>query len=113
MHVLHVVGARPNFIKVAPVMRALAGCLGICQTLVHTGQHYDGNMSDIFFRQLEIPAPDENLEVGSGSHAQQTAQTMSRFEAVVLKTNLIWCSFTGMSTLPLRLRWCAPSSGYG
>ena len=66
-------------------MRALAGRLGICQTLVHTGQHYDVNMSDVFFRQLEIPAPDENLEVGSGSHAQQTAQTMSRFEAVVLK----------------------------
>ena len=85
MHVLHVVGARPNFMKVAPVMRALAGRLGIYQTLVHTGQHYDVNMSDVFFRQLEIPAPDENLDVGSGSHAQQTAQTMSRFEAVVLK----------------------------
>src|SRR5262249_50729209 len=71
--------------KVAPVMRALAGCLGVCQTLVHTGQHYDINMSDVFFRQLEIPAPDENLQVGSSSHAQQTAQTMSRFEAVALE----------------------------
>jgi UDP-N-acetylglucosamine 2-epimerase (non-hydrolysing) len=50
VHVLHVVGARPNFMKVAPVMRALAGRLGICQTLVHTGQHYDINMSDVFFR---------------------------------------------------------------
>jgi UDP-N-acetylglucosamine 2-epimerase (non-hydrolysing) len=85
VHVLHVVGARPNFMKVAPVMRALAARFGLCQTLVHTGQHYDINMSDLFFRQLEIPAPDENLEVGSGSHAQQTAQTMSRVEAVVLK----------------------------
>jgi UDP-N-acetylglucosamine 2-epimerase (non-hydrolysing) len=85
VHVLHVVGARPNFMKVAPVMRALASHPGMCQTLVHTGQHYDVNMSDVFFRQLEIPAPDENLEVGSGSHAQQTAQMMSRFEAVVLK----------------------------
>ena len=84
MHVLHVVGARPNFMKVAPVMRALAGRLGVCQTLVHTGQHYDINMSDVFFRQLEIPAPNENLQVGSSSHAQQTAQTMSRFEPIVL-----------------------------
>jgi len=70
--------------KVAPVMRALAGRLGIGQTLVHTGQHYDINMSDVFFRQLEIPAPNENLQVGSSSHAQQTAQTMSRFEPIVL-----------------------------
>ncbi len=85
MHVLHIVGARPNFMKVAPVMRALASHPGMCQTLVHTGQHYDLNMSDVFFQQLEIPAPDVNLEVGSGSHAQQTAQIMSRFEAVVLK----------------------------
>jgi UDP-N-acetylglucosamine 2-epimerase (non-hydrolysing) len=65
-------------------MRALAGRLRMCQTLVHTGQHYDVHMSDVFFQQLEIPAPDVNLEVGSGSHAQQTAQIMSRFEAVVL-----------------------------
>lgn len=85
VHVLHVVGARPNFMKVAPVMRALASRLGMDQTLVHTGQHYDATMSDVFFRQLELPAPDENLEVGAGSHAQQTAQTMSRFEAVVRK----------------------------
>jgi UDP-N-acetylglucosamine 2-epimerase (non-hydrolysing) len=70
--------------KVAPVMRALASHAGIDQTLVHTGQHYDVNMSDVFFQQLEIPAPDVNLEVGSGSHAQQTAQIMSRFEAAVL-----------------------------
>jgi UDP-N-acetylglucosamine 2-epimerase (non-hydrolysing) len=70
--------------KVAPVMRALAGRPGVCQTLVHTGQHYDVHMSDVFFQQLEISAPDVNLEVGSGSHAQQTAQILSRFEAVVL-----------------------------
>src|SRR5262249_18781511 len=57
----------------------------ISQTLVHTGQHYDVNMSDIFFQQLHIPAPDVNLDVGSGSHAQQTTQIMSRFEAVVLE----------------------------
>jgi UDP-N-acetylglucosamine 2-epimerase (non-hydrolysing) len=82
MHFLHVVGARPNFMKAAPVMRALRQ-RGIKQTVVHTGQHYDRNMSDVFFSQLEIPEPDANLEVGSGSQARQTAEIMSRFEPVV------------------------------
>jgi UDP-N-acetylglucosamine 2-epimerase (non-hydrolysing) len=85
LKILHVVGARPNFMKVAPVMAALAQYAQVKQTLVHTGQHYDVNMSDVFFQQLGIPAPDVNLEVGSGSHAQQTAQVMSRFEPVVLE----------------------------
>ena len=83
MHILHVVGARPNFMKVAPVYRALAEHDGIRQTLLHTGQHYDFNMSDVFFQELGLSAPDINLQVGSGSHAQQTAQIISRFEAVV------------------------------
>lgn len=85
MHILHVVGARPNFMKVAPLMATLNKRPKISQTLVHTGQHYDSNMSDVFFGQLGIPKPDINLEVGSGSHAQQTAQIMSRFEQVVLE----------------------------
>ncbi|HYS52861.1 MAG TPA: UDP-N-acetylglucosamine 2-epimerase (non-hydrolyzing) [Thermoanaerobaculia bacterium] len=80
---LHVVGARPNFMKVAPVMRAMNERQGIRQLLVHTGQHYDRNMSDVFFDQLEIPEPDLNLEVGSATHAQQTAEIMRRFEPVV------------------------------
>lgn len=83
MRVLHVVGARPNFMKAAPVYRALARD-GHEQTLVHTGQHYDALMSDVFFQALEIPDPDESLGVGSGSHAQQTAAIMSRFEPVVI-----------------------------
>ncbi len=83
MTVLHVVGARPNFMKAAPVYRALA-TVGFDQVLVHTGQHYDALMSDVFFQTLEIPAPDESLNVGSGSHAQQTAAIMSKFEPVVL-----------------------------
>jgi UDP-N-acetylglucosamine 2-epimerase (non-hydrolysing) len=83
-HVLHVVGARPNFVKAAPVLRAIER-RGIRQTLVHTGQHYDRNMSDVFFTQLEIPEPDVNLDVGSGSHAQQTSEIMRRFEPVVLE----------------------------
>ena len=85
MHILHVVGARPNFMKAAPVMRALSLLPGVRQTLVHTGQHYDANMSDVFFQELEIPAPDVNMQVGSGSHAQQTAEIMTRFEPVVLE----------------------------
>ena len=85
MHVLHVVGARPNFMKAAPVLRALAGRANVKQTLVHTGQHYDANMSDVFFTQLGIPEPDVNLRVGSGSHAQQTAEIMSRFEPILLE----------------------------
>jgi UDP-N-acetylglucosamine 2-epimerase (non-hydrolysing) len=71
--------------KAAPVMRALAHRPGNAQSLVHTGQHYDVNMSEVFFQQLEMPAPDVNLEVGSGSHAQQTAAIISRFEPVVLE----------------------------
>ncbi|MGE5112780.1 MAG: non-hydrolyzing UDP-N-acetylglucosamine 2-epimerase [Acidobacteriaceae bacterium] len=83
MQILHVVGARPNFMKVAPVHRALASCAGVKQMLVHTGQHYDVNMSDVFFQQLSIPAPDVNLGVGSGSHGKQTAEIMIGFEALV------------------------------
>jgi UDP-N-acetylglucosamine 2-epimerase (non-hydrolysing) len=82
MHILHVVGARPNFMKAAPVIAALAEHK-IRQTLVHTGQHYDASMSDVFFQQLGIPQPDFNLGVGSGSHAVQTAEVMTRFEPVV------------------------------
>ena len=71
--------------KVAPIIKALEKKGGVRQILVHTGQHYDINMSDIFFQQLGIPAPDINLEVGSGSHAVQTAQIMTRMETVLLQ----------------------------
>src|SRR6266404_666679 len=81
--ICHVVGARPNFMKAAPVMRALTSYPSVRQILVHTGQHYDVNMSDAFFPQLGMPAPDVNLQVGSGSHAQQTAAVMSQFASVV------------------------------
>jgi len=85
MHVLHVVGARPNFMKASPVLRALSARTGIRQSLVHTGQHYDAKMSQVFFQQLGMPPPEVNLEVGSGSHASQTAGIMSRFEPVVME----------------------------
>ena len=74
--VVHLVGARPNFMKAAPVLRAL-GDLGVPQRLVHTGQHYSDALSDVFFRELDLPEPDLNLGVGSGSHAAQTAATMT------------------------------------
>jgi UDP-N-acetylglucosamine 2-epimerase (non-hydrolysing) len=76
--------------KAAPVLRALAGQQGIRQTLVHTGQHYDFNMSDVFFQELGMPAPDINLEVGSGSHGQQTSQIIARFEGIVVEHKPDW-----------------------
>jgi len=85
MNVFHIVGARPNFMKVAPVLNALKANKNVAQTLIHTGQHYDVNMSDVFFQQLGIPEPDVNLAVGSGSHAKQTAEIMTRLEPVLLE----------------------------
>jgi UDP-N-acetylglucosamine 2-epimerase (non-hydrolysing) len=82
LRVMLVAGARPNFIKIAPLHAALSAA-GIPATLVHTGQHYDAAMSELFFRQLGIPEPDVNLEVGSASHAVQTAEIMRRFEPVL------------------------------
>jgi UDP-N-acetylglucosamine 2-epimerase (non-hydrolysing) len=84
MHILHIVGARPNFMKAAPVMRALDARSGMRQSLIHTGQHYDAAMSDVFFQQLEIREPDCNLGIGSGSHAQQTAAAMVALEPVLM-----------------------------
>jgi UDP-N-acetylglucosamine 2-epimerase (non-hydrolysing) len=80
---LHVVGARPNFIKAAPVVAALRAA-GVAQQVVHTGQHYDRAMSDVFFEELGLPEPDLNLGVGSGSHAAQTAALLVALEAAFL-----------------------------
>lgn len=83
-HILCVVGARPNFMKIAPIMRAFRGeGSRVTASLVHTGQHYDAAMKQSFFDQLGIPEPDCDLEVGSGSHAVQTAEIMKRFEPVL------------------------------
>jgi UDP-N-acetylglucosamine 2-epimerase (non-hydrolysing) len=84
MRILHIVGARPNFMKAAPVVRALRKFPEFEQILIHTGQHYDANMSDVFFHQLGLPEPNINLAVGSGSHAQQTSKIMARLEPIVL-----------------------------
>jgi len=80
-----VAGARPNFVKIAPLMAAFKADPAIEPVLVHTGQHYDEKMSDLFFRQLQIPEPDVNLGCGGGSHAQQTAAIMVAFEKVLLE----------------------------
>ncbi len=90
MLIFHVVGARPNFMKVAPVMAAFGEQGRVEQRLVHTGQHYDANMSEIFIRQLELPEPDLNLGVGSGSHAVQTAEIMMRLEEMLLLQRPEW-----------------------
>jgi len=83
MRIINVAGARPNFMKIAPIMEAFGKRDGIEPMLVHTGQHYDERMSDLFFRQLGIPEPDVNLGIGSASHAVQTAEIMKAFEPVV------------------------------
>lgn len=84
LKIINVVGARPNFIKIAPIMAAYKDT-PIQPLLVHTGQHYDRQMSELFFHELGIPEPDINLGVGSGSHAQQTAAIMTAFEPVMLE----------------------------
>jgi UDP-N-acetylglucosamine 2-epimerase (non-hydrolysing) len=87
--VVVVAGARPNFMKVAPILRAFAAAApSISRQLVHTGQHYDASMSDIFFEQLGIPAPDVHLNVGSGAHGAQTARVLASFEEYLLKSEL-------------------------
>ncbi|HEX4628977.1 MAG TPA: UDP-N-acetylglucosamine 2-epimerase (non-hydrolyzing) [Gemmatimonadales bacterium] len=85
MQLVSIVGARPNFIKLAPVDRALAQRPDVEHVIVHTGQHYDSEMSAAFFEELWIPAPDYNLGVGSGSHATQTAAVMDRLEPVLVR----------------------------
>lgn len=91
--IMHVVGARPNFMKVAPVMAAMTAWNESCearaprfeQVLVHTGQHYDDVLSQVFLEQLALPEPDESLRVGSGSHARQTARLLEALEPVMLR----------------------------
>src|SRR3954454_12999834 len=96
---LIIAAAQPHFIKVASLMEAFRGCTasypGLSILLVHTGQHYDDRMSGEFFRELRIPTPDINLNVGSGSHAQQTARVMMEFESVCLRECPDWVVVVG------------------
>ena len=95
MKIINIVGARPNLMKIAPLMEAYRAVEEIKPLLVHTGQHYDANMSDLFFRQLGIPKPDLNLGVGSASHAVQTAEIMKAFEPIVLEHRPDWVVVVG------------------
>jgi UDP-N-acetylglucosamine 2-epimerase (non-hydrolysing) len=102
LKVMVIAGARPNFMKVAPLMKAMEECnaagkngTAIDACLVHTGQHYDEAMSDVFFRELGIRKPDINLGVGSGSHATQTAKIMTAFEAICEQEKPNWLVVVG------------------
>jgi UDP-N-acetylglucosamine 2-epimerase (non-hydrolysing) len=94
--ILHVVGARPNFMKIAPIMKEMGHYPEkFQQHLVHTGQHYDETMSKVFFDDLDLPLPDINLKIGSGTHAWQTGQIMQQFEPVVLDYRPDWVIVPG------------------
>ena len=106
MRILHVVGARPNFMKAAPIIREMAHFPDeFQQLLLHTGQHYEPGMSKVFFDELRLPQPDVNLEVGSGSHAWQTARIMTLSEPVILDFQPDWVVVYGdvNSTLAVTL----------
>ncbi|MFK3774626.1 non-hydrolyzing UDP-N-acetylglucosamine 2-epimerase [Pseudomonas sp. NPDC089406] len=85
MKIITVVGARPQFIKAAAVSRALAGRQDCCEVMIHTGQHFDANMSDVFFQELQIPRPAYHLGVGGGTHGQNTGRMLEAIEAVLLE----------------------------
>jgi len=96
MKIIHVVGARPNFMKVAPIMREMSKAPKIFkQFLVHTGQHYDESMSGVFFNEIGLPKPDINLNIGSGTHAWQTAQIMIRLERMLQNYSPDWVFVVG------------------
>ncbi len=96
MKILNVVGARPNFMKMAPIIAAIQRrAQEVAQVLVHTGQHYDETMSASFFRDLQMPAPDINLEIGSGTHAEQTAMVMLALEPVLIAERPDWVVVVG------------------
>ena len=85
MKIITIVGARPQIIKAAAISRAIAARNGVQEIIIHTGQHYDDNMSEIFFRELGIPLPNINLKVGSGSHGEQTAIMIDKIEKVLIE----------------------------
>ncbi|MDQ6706303.1 MAG: UDP-N-acetylglucosamine 2-epimerase (non-hydrolyzing) [Acidobacteriota bacterium] len=107
MRILSVVGARPQFIKLAMVAKVLARRSEIQHTIVHTGQHYDDMMSDIFFRELGIPLPDINLAAGSGSHGVQTGEIMARLDPVLLSSAPDWVIVYGDTNSTLAAAICA------
>ena len=111
---LVVAGARPNFMKVAPLLRRMHAREDFEPILVHTGQHYDAVMSDGFFRDLGIPEPEFNLGVGSGSHAEQTGQVLIKIEQLILRqARKLERVILSMSSTyrPIRAGWLSPARG--
>jgi UDP-GlcNAc3NAcA epimerase len=95
MKIISIVGARPQFVKAAVVCHAAARDSALQHKLIHTGQHYDAGMSDVFFREMAIPAPDYSLNVGSGNHGEQTGEMMKRLEPVLVAENPDWVLLYG------------------
>ena len=100
MKIISVVGARPNFMKISPLVKAIKEYNEINKNvlthiLVHTGQHYDDRMSNLFFDELNIPNPDINLNIGSGTHSEQVGKTMIAFEKILIKENPDWVVVVG------------------
>jgi UDP-N-acetylglucosamine 2-epimerase (non-hydrolysing) len=112
LKVINVVGARPNFMKVAPIVEAMKRRASeFAPMVVHTGQHYDAQMSDAFFRDLGLPSPDVHLNVGSGSHAAQTAAVLQAFEPVVLEEKPDWVLVVGDVNSTLACALCCSKLG--
>ncbi|CCG99603.1 UDP-N-acetylglucosamine 2-epimerase [Fibrella aestuarina BUZ 2] len=111
MTILSIVGARPNFIKVAPLHRAFQQRSGVTSRIVHTGQHYDTRMSEVFFRQLNLPQPDYYLDVVGGSPTRQTADIMTKFEDVLLAEKPDWVVVVGDVTSTLACALVAVRQG--
>lgn len=113
MRILHIVGARPNFMKAAPIMREMfRQPQEFQQLLVHTGQHYAPQMSQVFFQELDLPQPDVNLNVGSGTHAWQTAQIMMHFEPVLVDYKPDWVVVYGDVNSTLACSLVSAKLGY-
>ncbi|MCA1566501.1 MAG: UDP-N-acetylglucosamine 2-epimerase (non-hydrolyzing) [Acidobacteria bacterium] len=112
LKVINVVGARPNFMKVAPIVEAMRRrATEFAPLVVHTGQHHDAQMSEAFFRDLELPEPDVHLGVGSGTHAQQTAAALERFEPVVISEQPDWVLVVGDVNSTLACALCCAKLG--
>jgi UDP-GlcNAc3NAcA epimerase len=111
MKIVTVIGARPQFIKAATISRLLLPDPDVEEILVHTGQHYDPNMSDIFFGELKIPHPHFNLEVGSGSHAVQTGRMLEGIETILLKEKPDWTLVYGDTNSTLAGALAATKAG--
>lgn len=111
MKILNIVGARPNFMKVAPLHWAFEQIPGVCSKIIHTGQHYDARMSDVFFNQLNLPKPDHYLGVVAGSHTRQMADIMNKFEDVLLAERPDWVVVVGDVTSTLSCALVAVRNG--